>query len=1225
MKTEISRDSHQPQKHYSGVYQQQGRMLTDADWNEQVEILKERLNDALKDVVGNKAGSMGGTPRHRALKILKIVKDGVTTLKIQPGHVYIDGLAAQVSGDEDMTYDHQPDFPSPPDLPQASGLTDKYIIYADVWERPVIALEDDQLLDPGLHGADTCTRTQTMTQIKWCLEDKDPERPEDNPQKGNALVTVSLHKKLDEKDPCDPCANVIAPETRIGNYLFRVEVHNVKELADGPSDVAKKKQVTLKWSSENGAEQYAVDAVPDDFKKGDWIWEIYDLTSEKHLGVHLVDDFIPHRYDLVTSFPESPAKGKFVRRWDGYVVLNRKTDGTYVPATDADGKIIGKDKNAQLSESTDPADKSHGAVLPCEAFKVNLKSLTLTAELKGKTVITGDYWLAVVREAEHKAGSVLIENKTPYGIKHHYLTLGTIVGGMVGSTLQANPEADRKYAFPPLTEMTRIFIAGGDGQEVIPGQPLPQPLRVGVANGEWPVEGATVRFQMEYEGGGSLSPVNSGKTNADGIAECEWTPGTAMKTDFRVKATLIDPDHANDASMDIDPPVYFYANLVSADQVAYGPKCRVSGENAVHSHLVNDSELDLGEDNYYTVKEVLDALLCKLRAKHIPYNPRNEEQRWSDILDQSDLTTDFPSTVQAAIDMLISKLESSDIAYQLPSCSDAIDSIRKRLFPNDSSSSVRDVLNTLLCILDASTIPYDRNTNDGSLRDGFVDKSGDTMTGQLKIDDGSSDHIHNLLDVKGSIVIGENNHRNGKIRLWQESNNDDDSVSHAIGTEVFHNTYGAGSKYPNSIGHRFYRGGGELIAQIGFGGGGRPEKRLNSFFQGKIGIGTAEKLSMLTVMGKGWELKTGTIQVTAHSRDVIGTGTKFLSEVGIGDVILYSPLDNNNVDAWIFRFTIPRSFIVTELISDTELKASAEFIETISGRWTSLNSRFRVENQLGNNPFIISPGGTVGINTMFPSYLLHTNGKSYAIERAGGGIDYAEYFESLNEKEIPLGTAVVFEKGKVRKAKKGEIPIGVISANPIIVGGVHAEWPKKYLRDEFGKLIIEEYKEEIMAPKKEIIKKERQKMEKKKIKEVVTRTEIVFKKKKYRQKEITETVTREIEEPVFEEVDLYDAAGKNVIGKHKIPVMETYEEEIEVLDGDGQPVLVGTLEFVTRERPKVNPDYDESREYLPREQRPEWNCVGLLGQLHLRKGQPVAPTWIKIKDISDEVELWLVK
>jgi len=68
-----------------------------------------------------------------------------------------------------------------------------------------------------------------------------------------------------------------------------------------------------------------------------------------------------------------------------------------------------------------------------------------------------------------------------------------------------------------------------------------------------------------------------------------------------------------------------------------------------------------------------------------------------------------------------------------------------------------------------------------------------------------------------------------------------------------------------------------------------------------------------------------------------------------------------------------------------------------------------------------------------------------------------------------------------------------------------------------------------------------------------------------------------------------------------------------------------TGEFDTKTRPKLNPEYDETLEYIPREERPEWNAVGLLGQLPLRKGQPVAPSWVKIRDISDEVELWLVK
>ena len=81
MKTEISRDSHQPEKRYSGVYQQQGRMLTDADWNELVDILKGRLNDALKDVVGN------GSPLHR-----NVVNNEADPPELQWGYVYVDGI-----------------------------------------------------------------------------------------------------------------------------------------------------------------------------------------------------------------------------------------------------------------------------------------------------------------------------------------------------------------------------------------------------------------------------------------------------------------------------------------------------------------------------------------------------------------------------------------------------------------------------------------------------------------------------------------------------------------------------------------------------------------------------------------------------------------------------------------------------------------------------------------------------------------------------------------------------------------------------------------------------------------------------------------------------------------------------------------------------------------------------------------------------------------------------
>jgi hypothetical protein len=244
----------------------------------------------------------------------------------------------------------------------------------------------------------------------------------------------------------------------------------------------------------------------------------------------------------------------------------------------------------------------------------------------------------------------------------------------------------------------------------------------------------------------------------------------------------------------------------------------------------------------------------------------------------------------------------------------------------------------------------------------------------------------------------------------------------------------------------------------------------------------------------------------------------------------------------------------------------------------------------------------------------------------GGGRDYAEYLESENGSALPAGTSVIFtQDGKVRPAHKGEVPFGIITSNPVVVGNYYSEWPQKYLKDEFGTPLMEEYEEEIMEPKKEIITRERQKTEQKTISEKETRTDVVLENGKYCQKEITEMVTREVEEEVFEEVDLYDDAGKEVIGKHRVPVMETYEEENEVLDENGTPVMVGTGNFEKKQRPKLNPDYDESKEYVTRKDRPEWNCVGLLGQLLLRKGQPVAPTWIKIGDKSEKVELWLVK
>lgn len=61
------------------------------------------------------------------------------------------------------------------------------------------------------------------------------------------------------------------------------------------------------------------------------------------------------------------------------------------------------------------------------------------------------------------------------------------------------------------------------------------------------------------------------------------------------------------------------------------------------------------------------------------------------------------------------------------------------------------------------------------------------------------------------------------------------------------------------------------------------------------------------------------------------------------------------------------------------------------------------------------------------------------------------------------------------------------------------------------------------------------------------------------------------------------------------------------------------------ERRQLNPNFDSEAEYVPREQRPEWACVGLMGKLRLRAGQPTASNWIKLRNVAEGVEEWFVR
>jgi hypothetical protein len=76
-------------------------------------------------------------------------------------------------------------------------------------------------------------------------------------------------------------------------------------------------------------------------------------------------------------------------------------------------------------------------------------------------------------------------------------------------------------------------------------------------------------------------------------------------------------------------------------------------------------------------------------------------------------------------------------------------------------------------------------------------------------------------------------------------------------------------------------------------------------------------------------------------------------------------------------------------------------------------------------------------------------------------------------------------------------------------------------------------------------------------------------------------------------------------------------EDYEVEDEDGNTVV--------QQRRQINPAWNSENEYVTREDRAEWDTVGLMGKLRIRKGQVTGTRWIKMRDVSDTVEEWLLR
>jgi Family of unknown function (DUF6519) len=580
MKGDFSRRTFDAAKHYSAVLVEQGRLLTDADSEEEHRILTHRAERATEDVVG----ACGG-PLPDAGFALSMAG---AELRIGAGPYYAAGTLLE--NEAEVVFTGQPDrYDVPWPLPKG-----RHAVVLDSWRRLVTALDDPSIREVALGGPTTSSRERVVWQVGAVPVDDNWDCTEELPAPERTTGELAARAEPDEELP-SPC--LIPPQAGyigLENQFYRVEIFDSGDAYDldaAPGTVA----VT---GFPAGQPNRLTVAAAGSLAVGDAV-EVYRTGT----GSDPVEATFGHitgidgqTLTLSTALPVfGPTDAPTLRKVDAAFVVSRDNgsvvtsieaiDGVEVTVHDtgpddvlgfavgqlvelSDDRVELEGLPRQLRQIAD-IDKARRVIVlhtPAETLDADTSGVAPARHPKlrrwdaagavrflpdgsgwihlehGNQVRftdghyrAGDYWTFPARAATVDADSGTIEWPqdggapalvAPFGIERHRCVLGHVD---VDANGEITAVEDCRNLFPPLTSMRNLLYVGGDGQEGSPADasggfiPLPGELAVRVANGGFPVEGATVRFSVE-PGNGRLLGTAAGDvvTNDKGLATCRW-------------------------------------------------------------------------------------------------------------------------------------------------------------------------------------------------------------------------------------------------------------------------------------------------------------------------------------------------------------------------------------------------------------------------------------------------------------------------------------------------------------------------------------------------------------------------------------------------------------------------------------------------------------------------------------------------------------------------------
>jgi hypothetical protein len=160
---DLSRDATDFRKHYAGVWMQQGRVLTDDDFNEAAALAAEDMRRTRLDSIGPY-----GSPDQGFQVTGAHVDGGHPQFNLSAGNLYLGGLHLELLGDEGFALQKNwLNFNADSDAPLLAntGLKRIDLVWIEAWQQPVTAVEDRELFEVALGGPDTSTRMRTMHRV----------------------------------------------------------------------------------------------------------------------------------------------------------------------------------------------------------------------------------------------------------------------------------------------------------------------------------------------------------------------------------------------------------------------------------------------------------------------------------------------------------------------------------------------------------------------------------------------------------------------------------------------------------------------------------------------------------------------------------------------------------------------------------------------------------------------------------------------------------------------------------------------------------------------------------------------------------------------------------------------------------------------------------------------------------------------------------------------------